>query len=151
MSWARLKGAIRTHLRNGWSVTADGLPVPAVYSRNSRPPTGAPKRWVRFTIFEPASSSAQVGRGYERGGGLVIAQVFVPEEEGEGASDEIADACRRLLRGKRLTVTASGQEPKIVVTFDEGSSSGAGVVRDGVFQLNVEIPYTAQVFYPATA
>ncbi len=137
MSFATIAAAIRSRFNTQWGSTT---PI-AWENVNYTPVTGTP--WVRLTILPATArhaglavgSSATGNRRY-REGGLVVVQVFTPENEGDGESATLAEAAAAVFRG----VTASGirysgprgEAPRIRTVGEDG---------EGWYQRNVEVPF----------
>lgn len=136
MTWAADAAAIRAHLAANWPGTVAGQAVPLRFADNNPPPEPFPLPSVAVTIIDAERLPAALGTGYRRGVGLLIAQVFTPENSGGHLPRQIADALDALLGNRRL-----GN-----VTFFDGARPAAVGPRAGMHQRNYEFPFTSENF-----
>lgn len=136
MSVATHAAAIRSRFNTEWGAT-----TPVAWPNAAFTPPNPPNPWVRLTIL-PATAGqrtlAPVGSRTFRAGGLIVVQVFTPENEGDGENQTLCEQVAAIFRG----VTASGiryagpngESPRIRSIGNDGA---------GWYQQNVEIPFSA--------
>ena len=132
MSYDTEADAIRARFNTSWGATTP-IAWPNV---NFTPPAGEP--WVRLTIRsdEAFSASLPAPTIRHRHTGMVVVQVFTPDNEGDAEARTLADQVCAIFRD----VTAGG----ITYRGVDGSSpyvTEVGPDGSGWYQLNVWVPY----------
>lgn len=139
MSFATHAAAIRSRFNTQWAST-----TPIAWPNASYTPTPG-TAWVRLTILPATAkhqglavgSSATGSRRY-REGGLIVIQVFTPENTGDGANQTLCESVAAIFRG----VTADGirysgpgaESPRVRSVGNDGA---------GWYQQNVEVSWSA--------
>jgi len=103
--------------------------------------------WVAFFLRSGAGQQASINtRPLHRFAGVVMVQVFVPEETGEVRAHTLADQIAAVFRtsdghGAQFTAGTQGQ---ITCRTPYAETVPA---RDGWFQMNVVVPYIREKVY----
>ena len=129
----------RRAIENRFSANFSALPVQFENVRWNNPATGG---YVRFTIRN--SGGAQISTGQSplhRYAGVIIADIFMPEESGTNAARAHADTIEAIFRRAQFSAGSSGtilcRTPSITVV---------GIV-DGYLQISVSVPFQRDKIY----
>lgn len=135
MSFATHAASARGRFNTAWGST-----TPVAWPNVAYTPTPG-TAWVRFTILPAtarqtglAQGSSATGSRRYREGGLIVVQVFTPENQGDGANNTLCETVAAAFRG----VTADGirysgpqgEAPRVVTVGNDGA---------GWYQQNVEV------------
>jgi len=120
-------------------VTSDRSDVRVAWgNKNTEPPNDVP--WVRFNVRHSGADPASVGdsaRAMHRHDGMVIVEVFVPLDSGEGTVDEYCDTVAGIYRNHTSQQGLRFRSPFTVNVGQSGAWYKRNVlipfVRDTVF------------------
>ncbi len=132
MSFETTRVLIETHL-----ATLPSLGFPIVVEGGHDAPAKAP--WARFYVMQGTTAPAVIGPGHLRGAGMVVLQVFIPEQGGTKPATTAADALATLLDRRQLV------DGGTVVTFDTVGIIDAGR-REGYTQKNCVCNFTRDTY-----
>ncbi len=124
MSFESARQYIEEHFSSGW------LDTSIAYENVSfSPEEGTP--WVRLTILDADSRQVSMGSTkLYRNNGVIVVQIFVPENTGTGDARSMADQVAAIFRGTQFNgITCRAPSPRRVGT------------ANGWYQLNVSIPF----------
>lgn len=135
MSFADERQAIEARLSTNWTST------PIKYDNVS---FSAPSdnKYISVVIANGASSQQELGASpMHRHIGLITIQIFVPVEAGTNVPRDYADSLATVFRNAQFSAGSSGtilcRSPSIVRVG----------VTNGLYQLNVAVPYQRDVTY----
>ena len=105
-------------------------------NKNFTKPSG--KAWVRFTVRHSGADRMNPGPDpIRRHDGMVVLEVFAPEDQGEGPVDDLCDAAAAIYRDHTQQQGLRFRTPHVVNVGPEGSWYRKNVlipfVRDTVF------------------
>lgn len=129
MSNATEAAAIRSRFSTEWSDT-----TPIAWPNVSYTPTPG-TAWVRLTILPADASQVElgaVGSRRFRHAGVIVVQVFVPENTGDGTVQTLAAQAAAVFRGVTVGEIRYGA-PRVRTVGNDGA---------GWYQVNVECPYS---------
>jgi len=122
MSYDAARKTIQALLDDNWDTTKK------VMSMNELPPESG--NWVRLNISSAESFRAAVKQKFYRHPGLVVVQVFVEKDKGNGLAVQYGDSIASIFRG----ATGGG------ILFRAATVREIGPT-EGWYQVNVEIPF----------
>lgn len=122
MSYDAARKTIQNMLNDSWTTTAK------VMSMNEVPPTSGD--WVRLSILDGEAQRAAIHQARYRHPGLVVVQIFVEKDKGNGLAIQYGDSIASIFRG-----AAGGG-----ITFRAATVREIGSA-EGWFQVNVEIQF----------
>ena len=130
--------AIQSRVVTEW---ADATPVkwPNV---DFAQPKGTP--WIAVHIQDAGAVKGAIGSGtgsLERYAGVLICQVFAPEDTGTAIAKGLADDFAALFKDIQISSGSSG-----TITFDLPSFREIGTVESGLYQINVNCPFRRDRF-----
>jgi hypothetical protein len=129
MSFADERRAIEARFAANFST----LPVAYENVPFAQPASGG---FVRLTIRPAGARQASTGSSpLQRYAGLIVADIFVPENTGTATARAHADTVEAIFRQAQFSAGNSG-----TITCRTPSIEAVGV-RDGWFQLSVSVPY----------
>lgn len=142
---AAVSAAIRTRFAAEW---ASRTPVswpnksfdPSKVGGDPNGAAASPYPWVRLTILPATAgvvSSGGAGGRRFRESGLIVVQVFVPENTGDGVAEVLASAACDVFRA----VEADGV--RYAGPFGEAPRTRTIGNAGGYYQINAECPFTA--------
>ncbi len=137
MSFAATRQAIEERFRDFWLARTK-----VHYENTAFEPTHG-VAWVRLSIREGEGNQIELAANpLHKFAGLIIVQVFTPENTGTSDARLLADVAAECFRSVSFAAGASGQ-----ITCQTPSAQTIGVDDAGWFQINVVAPYTRRVNY----
>ena len=128
----------RTALYNLFNTTWSGLdPAVPVITPNEKS-LDQTDEWVRFTIKAGNAEVLEIGdpKRYTRTIGVVIIQVFVRPDTGDGRARELCDTIEGIFRNAEASITDGS------IRFREPTSTEVGLAEnEAYYQMNVTVPY----------
>lgn len=130
MTNTALHNAVRARFK---AQVADAKSLTTVYDNDPTSPPADGSNWCRFAIRRADSEQIEAGPASFRKHGIAYAQLFGPVEKGDKELLLLADAIEAAFQGQ----TAVG------VRYGKVTVRPVGNDRSGAYQVNVEIPFTA--------
>lgn len=125
--------AVMAAFKAGWvGATAAKFPVEYPNTKFSQPKNSG---WARLTLQLGSKNSVAIGRARTRQIGLVILQIFTPEEKGTSDATKAADLFDTIFSAKQIVPEAG-----LVLEFEEVGANGP-FTNGGFSQLNADVVF----------